>query len=139
MFYKKDLIMPEEYKIGVKIIDTQHGRLFKLINHLQKVRNDHNGSGGMVREALLELENYLRVHFATEEEIMRVYNYPGYEAHKIIHKEFWENVSALRKDCENGSLVLLGSMVMVLIQWVNSHIQETDKELGLYLNGAGLN
>ena len=105
---------------------------------MQRVRDDNNGLGSIVQEALSDLEDYLRVHFATEEEIMRIYNYPDYEAHKIIHKEFWDNVSALRKDCENGSLVLLGSMVMILIQWAKSHIQETDKELGIFLNRASL-
>lgn len=140
MFSKneKRLSLPDEYKIGIKIIDTQHGRLFNLIDHLQQVRNHSDGSGGMVQKALAELEDYLRVHFATEEEIMRIHNYPHYEEHKLIHKEFWDNVCALRRDCESGNLVLLSSMVMILIQWVKSHIKDTDKELGTFLKRAGL-
>jgi hemerythrin len=72
--------------IGVKEIDDQHRTLVDMLNKLNEAI--HGGWGKEARREVIDtLIEYTRVHFATEESLMSISNYPNSKGHKKQHAE----------------------------------------------------
>ena len=68
----------EKFSVGFKLIDEQHKVLFVLYNKIVTVKqNPRSDSDPTIEftQILGELNNYIRVHFLTEEEVMKMYHY----------------------------------------------------------------
>jgi hemerythrin-like metal-binding protein len=72
---------------GVSEIDAQHKELFKRINVLFEACSKRKGRAE-VGNLLKFLEEYVVVHFGTEEKYMTMFNYPEYSSHKEEHTNF---------------------------------------------------
>lgn len=119
------------FSVGVTIIDEEHKRLFSLINSLQECCA--SGDEKLLLGILLGLKNYTETHFTVEEELMLVYNYPGYHDHKAAHEQFKERIENLYETLQDGILDIPDSLFKFLQQWLIGHIQKTDMALGKYL------
>jgi len=116
----------DTYSVGIHEIDEQHQILVELINKLYTALA-RRASNGIVEGVLAELVRYTRVHFATEECLMRVFGYPGYEEHKVAHDRLVARVELFLTDFRErgpkGGLDLL----YFLREWLMRHINEEDK------------
>ncbi|MDW7674144.1 MAG: bacteriohemerythrin [Bacillota bacterium] len=124
----------EDLAVGIDIIDSQHQELFKRINQLLDACN-HGKGRETVDQIISFLEDYVVSHFSTEEEQMQKYNYPAYEAHKKQHTDFIANFLQLKERIYNEGL---GAHIAIytnhiVIDWLQDHINKTDKALGKYL------
>ncbi|MFP4526410.1 MAG: bacteriohemerythrin, partial [Bacteroidales bacterium] len=72
-------------------IDTQHMQLVSLINDLYEAMSKGQGKEKL-NEIFNELFDYAKTHFFTEEKLMLVYGFPGYEEHKKEHQNFVEEI-----------------------------------------------
>ena len=80
----RDLNWFDSYKIGDPLIDSDHLKLFTEVNNLKKCIED--GSPQKELKKFLEfLYNYVGVHFAREEDLMRKVHYPKYSQHRALH------------------------------------------------------
>ncbi|KOR27636.1 hemerythrin, partial [Achromatium sp. WMS1] len=82
------LAWSEEISVGVEEIDEQHKVLLNLINELNdamQARRSHD----VITSIINKLSEYTRIHFAVEESLMRILNYPDYESHKAQHEELF--------------------------------------------------
>jgi hemerythrin len=75
----------ESYSLNIPQIDRQHQKLVALIGDMYEAMKMGKGqeAAGLV---LLELINYTRTHFATEEKLMKAHAYSGYDRHKQEHE-----------------------------------------------------
>lgn len=122
----------QEYSLGIERIDGQHQRLFKLINDL----NDLYSSGESdkcIAEALVELVKYAETHFATEEEHMVKAKYPRVADHKKRHAEFRQRIRSYLLLLKREEHLSYRSILAFLLEWVDSHIKEKDREFGRYV------
>ncbi|MGQ9630149.1 MAG: bacteriohemerythrin [bacterium] len=124
----------EDLSVGVDEIDNQHKELFNRINKLLDACNQGEGRN-VVAEVIKFLEDYVIIHFGTEEEYMTKHGYLNYLSHKAQHTGFIKDFSALKKQFEAGGATL-GLVVRTnhtVVDWIIKHISKTDKALGAFL------
>ncbi len=124
----------ENLATGNEEIDRQHMELFRRFNSLLAACNQGKGKDE-VYGLLLFLNDYIRTHFALEEELQVQHNYPESGAHKEQHDKFREDLRGLeRQFCEEGAtLALVIQTNQTMINWLLKHISGTDKELASFL------
>ena len=119
--------------VGSDEIDADHGILIDLLNSL--AASLEAGSGPkVVSDALDKLVAETESHFRREEQIMERESYPELEYHRRIHEALLKEIRQFREELEGGSEI--GPEVTEFIRnWLISHIMESDKQLGGYLQG----
>ena len=126
-----------EYIINVAVIDDQHQRLAELVSRSQKTF-ESNGCGNELRIELQELLVFLRLHFATEEELMLKYDYPDYLAHRFEHKMVLRQLQSLLDRVVDRAGVPFEGEVCLSDDWVTQHLLRSDVPLGRFLNSRGI-
>jgi len=119
---------------GIPWIDSQHKRLLERINMLLNVvtqRKNYDETGRSLRF----LEQYVKAHFATEEQFMIKHEYPGYDHHKKEHEIFKNRIAITKKKYLNkGSTKILAiQLVQEMWDWYKDHILKKDLLFSEYL------
>jgi len=127
----------EDLSTHVRDIDAQHKGLVDMANRL------HDGmmreeSKAFLQDILAETAQYAVEHFGTEERYMDAHGYPDSAAHKAEHHAFVVKVQGIAADCSSGRCALSMDILNFLCGWLVTHISDTDKALGAYLNGRGV-
>ena len=122
--------------VGIEEIDEQHKVLADLVNRMHQAIHERHGSD-VVREILTELAEYTRIHFAVEESLMRILNYPDYENHKAVHEELLKHVVELREKVESGKTAIGFELMHFLKNWLTKHIMEEDMAYSSFFLNAG--
>ncbi|MCB1906771.1 MAG: hemerythrin family protein [Rhodocyclaceae bacterium] len=126
----------DDYSVGVQEIDEQHKELVGLLNDLHTAIHEHHGTQAS-RRILDELAEYTRTHFMVEESLMRISNYPEFEAHKHSHEELIAQVQGLQEKLDSGQAAITFELLHFLKVWLTRHINEADKRFGSYLTQHG--
>jgi len=124
----------EDLATDVPEIDTQHKELFSRINRLLESCNQGKGRTE-VGKTISFLEEYVLIHFSTEEKIMLDHHYPDFAGHKAQHVHFMSNLDTLKqqfsKEGPSVHIILLTNHTVV--DWLQSHIRKLDRALGAFL------
>ncbi|MDR2735047.1 MAG: bacteriohemerythrin [Spirochaetota bacterium] len=138
----------EQYDGGLAIMDEQHRKIVDVINELyravfalkvdgtaeEKEKEKAEGIKKSIRAAV----EYVKVHFSTEETIMRKLDYPRYPEHKTRHEDFARRVLQDVMRFESGDRRVGMQLVAFLRDWLLEHIAVADKDLALYAKNKGL-
>ena len=73
---------------------------------------------------------YVRFHFAQEEEYMQRINYPGLIEHKKIHAKFHVQILDYYNQAQEGKMVLYTEIIKTLRNWLEDHIMNEDNKYG---------
>lgn len=88
-----------------------------------------------VRDVLERLADYSKMHFASEQLLMRLYQYGEYERHALDHERMMQRFDDLR--CEPAAA--LSASVAAVLDEIDAglvdHIRGADRALGHYLAG----
>lgn len=125
------------YSIGIPEIDEQHKQLFECIDRLESA-GDERQRELAVYFVMEQLSDYARIHFAVEEIVMRLFDYPGLAAHVAEHRAFAKRLTQLETSELNEDIHAEAGKF--LREWLVEHIQGSDKLYAAYLldNGAKL-
>lgn len=115
-----------ELSVGVDEIDAQHKTLVDLINQLHHAIMQHR-AGGEATAILDRLIEYTRIHFAVEESLMRLFDYPDYEQHKASHEALIEEVNRLHARVVNDGKPVTFELLHFLKRWLTEHIMAEDQ------------
>jgi len=127
------IVWSRKFMCGIKIIDDQHKGLVDLVNDMfNHVTGDEEQERIYLNKIIQEAVNYVKVHFSTEEKIMNVTKFPGYEEHKLEHEKFILTVARHIEYFTSGKNVSLISFTKFLKEWVLSHIAVMDKKYFVY-------
>lgn len=122
----------DDYALGQKMIDEEHIKLFDIA-HKALVYNDKDVRGH-IKKTILELYEYMNVHFKDEESYMREIQYPELEAHIILHQKIIEGMNHFIK---NLSTLKIDDFERKLIEymdiWLVNHIVYEDKKITCFL------
>ena len=119
--------------VGVDELDSDHQELIELLNRLDADVGRAAGHDAIAQD-LDELISRTERHFRREEEMMAREDYPDAEHHAQVHRALVEEVGAFRKEFAAG--MEIGPEITEFIKrWLISHIIESDKHLGGYLEG----
>ncbi len=121
----------DDYSVENKKLDGQHKKLFALINRLYSSMR-MGKANDVITSVLNELVDYTAHHFADEESMMRLYNYPELGKQQAMHKELVRQVMELRDQFRNGQPV--GTRIFNFLKgWLVNHIQSEDKKYSSYM------
>jgi len=125
------------YSVGVKTLDRQHTVLFNILNDLHAAMmkgQAQNVAGPLLRE----LVQYTCEHFAAEEAMMAVSDYPGLIRHCTQHQDLIQQVQEYVAKFEKGESTVNTQSLSFLRDWLTNHIQRADKNYGPWLNERGV-
>lgn len=128
------IVWTADLATGVNEIDEQHKELFRRINTLLDACRAGKGKEE-VQKIIKFLEDYVVVHFGSEEKYMMQYGFPSYAGHKSRHLEFMESLSQIKDTltAEGPALLTVVATNHMLVEWLRTHIRKLDKELGAFL------
>lgn len=117
----------ESLSVGVKAFDAEHRQLIEQINNLnQSLRV---GAGARTLGIILDsLVSYTAIHFAHEEEYMRLYDYPAYAEHKLEHEALTAQVAEYKERLASGKASFSIELLTFLSEWLTNHIMKTDRQ-----------
>jgi hemerythrin-like metal-binding protein len=87
----------------------------------------------------MELINYTKEHFSSEEELMQQHNYPGYLAHKAEHDRLVKEAGALMEKHQSGAMSLSIETSTFLKKWLTNHILVVDKKYSSFFLDKKIN
>jgi len=131
------MVWQDSWLVGVKVLDSQHKQLVTLLNELHDAMKSGRGSS-IVGGILNSLVSYTHAHFAAEEQLMQMYAYPDFKAHKREHQKLTGQVLDFQEKFSNGTATLSIDVMQFLSSWLQNHILGTDKKYGPFLQSKGV-
>ena len=119
----------DSYKIGDAEIDAHHQYLFELTNEF--IAADSLKS---MRELMILLYRHTRVHFESEEALMRRVGFAGLAEHQEHHNHLLQRLSELSMDVGKGYMNK-PAIVALMRDWTTKHIQVEDAQLVAFMTG----
>lgn len=126
-----------EYNVNVDEIDTQHQEMLGLVNNLH-ASVEACTDKSILKNLLTELVVYTRMHFATEEQLMKQYEYPLFIEHRKEHKLLLQHMEFLLGAVSTGKYPTFYSDYDISTDWMFVHISDSDKKLGQFLNSKSV-
>ena len=124
----------DTFSCGLKVIDDQHKELVKLLNKMfNHVTGDEARERDYFNKIIQEAVEYIKVHFSTEEKIMKATQFSGYAEHKKIHDSFILTVNENIVGFNSGKRLSLFSFTNFVKNWILSHIAVMDKQYFYHL------
>ncbi len=124
-----------EFSVGNEEIDSQHQRLVGLVNQLHDAMVE-----GVVAERLgeflVELVEYTKYHFSTEERLFEERGYPARDEHVAEHQDFVSRLLEYMEAYNEGNAAISVGMLQFLRGWILHHIREVDRQYAPYLFGV---
>lgn len=122
----KTWVWRPEYELGDPRVDDQHRRLFSLYEKAAGLSPGQVNRG----ELLHDLYAYAIFHFAEEEALMAVEDYPpdARRDHAGLHAGLLADLIRLE---ESGQSVV--DILDFFARWIDIHILEEDQKLGRFL------
>lgn len=120
---------------GIPIVDEQHQSLLRQVSDLLD-----NSKADRVPDTLAFLEDYVLMHFGTEEMMQKASKYPDASEHKKMHDAFIVALGELKAEYESSGsdLLVLMKITKVALDWLKYHINGADKDFGDYFKASGL-
>lgn len=112
------------YSVGIQELDEQHRKLVEYVSAIEQ----SVGQGqrwATVHSDLVRLTSFAEMHFAVEETLMRIHDYPHLDEHVNEHRRFADRVRALQE--RSLKTAVSRDMVKFLRNWVEQHIPGHDK------------
>ncbi len=115
------IIWSDEYCIGIKVIDDQHQMLCGLLNkHLES--QDLLVDSEALTDALNEIAEFAKDHFAQEEKLMKENGFPDFVEHKAEHKAYIETIDDLCFVAMNHSNDFSEGLLNLLYELTTQHM-----------------
>ena len=119
----------KEYSVGIHEIDEQHKTLSDCIASLEEALVGHERLSA-VHSALGRLDDFAQIHFAVEESLMRIHDYPGLEEHIHEHWQFSDELTRLKEKALTADVSQ--EMIAFLRAWLDGHVIASDKLYALH-------
>ena len=124
----------DKLSVGIHEIDAQHKGLVEIINTVHDNMISGDCPESFLSTIVEDLHHYAAVHFGIEEGLMDQYNYPDIVNHKNKHTEFIDKIVSVANGHGRGTCSINMDILNYLSDWLITHINITDKELGRFLN-----
>lgn len=112
-----ELSWKNEYAIGHPFIDHEHQHLFEIaLEAFKPVVPEQRKQ--KIRDTIVELNEYMKIHFEHEESFMRVIEYPNLNEHIAIHQ------------------IIIQNMKTMLSKLPTMNIKEFEKDLAFFIDSS---
>ena len=119
-------------ELGHPLIDAQHKRLLELAEAMVDplINSKAHQAGAAEMQALIE---YVREHFAMEEELMRAAGYPEAAIHSNHHASLQKELKTFCARIQHGRNTNPAGLISFLWNWLVLHIDSADRNLVVWL------
>ena len=115
-------------KTGIKIIDSDHKELVKLLNKLT-LELEENRPPSTTTLTIDLINDYAKYHFDREERLMADYGYAGYHEHRERHLMFRRFFRAIQTVMREDPFYIDRSAVSAfLADWLVRHVGQSDMD-----------
>ena len=128
----KETMNASPVKIGEKTIDAEHELQMQLLDSLTNALA-RSGDFSPTRYVLEQFIEFSDMHFLSEQLVMRLHNYPGYEAHLEEHTRLMKKVREIREIIIRGEQTSSLQLILELRDWLLNHIATADAAFGEFL------
>lgn len=118
----------DSLSVGIDIIDEHHRYLFDLINDLYDVVINKRGAREVAR-LIKSLDAYAKVHFRSEELMMKHYGFEGIHRQETQHHAFEAKIREFYEELHDNPLVAQFDVLSYLREWLVRHILVEDVQL----------
>jgi hemerythrin len=122
----------ESYAVGIPGIDAQHQKLFLIARELHAAMAAGQGRDSLAR-ILDRLVDYTAVHFATEERLLRLNDYPNVAEHKAEHDALSGRVVKFQEEFRAGRVAITVQLLQFIKNWLVRHICGSDTRYAPYI------
>lgn len=123
-------------RVGEKSIDAEHDLQMQLLDSLAQAIQ-RGGELSPMKYILEQFIEFSDMHFLSEQLVMRLHGYPGYEPHLEEHTRLMKKVREVRSNLLQGENAPSLLLVQELRQWLVTHIAQEDAAFGAYLKEQG--
>ena len=117
----------DSYSVRNEMIDAQHQHLFFLVNSLGEDTSEQT-----VKQVIMELYKYTRIHFTAEERLMRDGAFPLLSEHKLLHDDLIEQLNTVsRQDLSQEKAIF--AVRKFVFDWLVNHILQEDMRYATHL------
>lgn len=120
------------FKIGVDVIDLEHQILFMLIKKLDYATKQKAPTELLVR-ILIELKEYAKFHFISEENLMLEIGFPNFASHEEVHSNLLSQLEVLGGRINHG-LADSEEVLSFVWNWLQGHVLYQDIEIGKFIS-----
>jgi len=126
--------------MDVDEMQETHDEEIAILNEVDKLATYYWMDKSQEKLEALEtkLDEYLahvKVHFANEEGLMKKYDFPNYEMHKMAHDMFLMDISlAIKQWKHSGNIDKVIRFIRNSPEWIVMHINTVDAPTSLYLS-----
>jgi hemerythrin-like metal-binding protein len=123
---------PVPVRVGEKVVDAEHDLQMQLLDSLSQAIQ----RGGELSPTKYILEQFIEfsdMHFLSEQLVMRLHGYPGYEPHLEEHTRLMKKVREIRANLLKGESQPSLLLVEELRTWLIEHIATEDVAFGTFL------
>jgi hemerythrin len=121
-----------EYAIGIAEIDRQHQTLIEFVTEFE-----HAVAGKVhwntVQPLIVRARESVKFHFAVEESLMQILNYPQFAAHRAEHLYVLKQFAALEHRVLRQEMK--AELMPMISSWLFHHMIESDQPFGRYALG----
>ena len=122
----------EQLSVGNDLIDSDHQQLIEIINLAED--GLQTNSRTKLIEALVQLFNYSKLHFALEEKIAVAVGYPDAEHLHVSHDELLQKLTKVTQEIgEQWDATAAGHFGTFLRDWLVNHVIREDMLLKPFL------
>ena len=125
----------EDLQVGVQELDSEHDLMLGLVRALDRASS--SAPRVQVEALLQQLSEFARVHFATEEIMMRLYAYPDFARHQLEHARLVEQIEQVRTEFAAGRVQPSSSFAGALQHWFSEHVRSHDVALARFVRDTG--
>lgn len=119
-------------RVGEKVIDAEHDLQMQLLDSLSQAIQ-RGGDLSPMKYILEQFIEFSDMHFLSEQLVMRLHGYPGYEPHLEEHTRLMKKVREIRANLLKGENQPSLELVRELKDWLMTHIATEDVAFGAFL------
>ncbi len=125
----------DDLLVGVEAIDSDHRKLFGLMNQL--LASPTHGDAA-VNQAIGDLSSYTKRHFTAEIESMKRTAYPEQAAHAYEHEHLiFQLENIIDRLMMSGAAAVDSGLSNLLRDWLCNHIMTFDVKYAAFLRESG--
>lgn len=121
----------EKYAFGIEKIDTQHKKLFYIMEKISLLNAASPSIRENIRGILYELSEYMQEHFRDEEAYMKAIGYPEIDHHTMLHAKIIEQVKSVASTGSNLGIIQT-KLKFLVKKAMTDHIVYEDTKIKLF-------
>ncbi len=133
----RSFVWQDALSIQVAAMDDHHKRLIELANAVIEHLHGKPNHDSLIKafDAMVDFAQY---HFAAEEKLLALYDYPDTEDHCKKHGDLIRQVNEYQERLRGGDVPDRASFLRFFESWLLRHVLDDDRKYGVFLNAKGV-